>query len=176
MGFSPANSEMGRRLGTVWYMAPEQFDAELRGPVVAETDSWGFGCCIVEMLTGLPPWYGRSAEEVRKLVVEKQERPEIPSGLPAAMDDVLSGCFEYDLRDRPSMGDILQVLKRYSFSFSSFFILPISLAFPLSLIILYSVFLSAYYDSLSISSSFLSIVIPFGFPFHVAELNLQLCS
>ncbi|CAA7397800.1 unnamed protein product [Spirodela intermedia] len=108
---SPPSPELVQRLGTPHYMAPEQWEPEARGPVSFETDSWGFGCCIVEMLTGSPPWCGKSAEEVRRLVAVKQEKPEIPRGLPPKVEDVLRGCFEYDLRDRPLIGDILRTFE-----------------------------------------------------------------
>ncbi|KAJ9190015.1 hypothetical protein P3X46_001252 [Hevea brasiliensis] len=106
-GIQLLNSEMALRLGTANYMAPEQWDPEVRGPMSFETDSWGLGCSIVEMLTGVQPWFGKSIEEIYQSVVIKQEKPQIPSGLPPAVDNVIKGCFEYDLRNRPLMEDIL---------------------------------------------------------------------
>ncbi|XP_078438800.1 protein kinase superfamily protein [Wolffia australiana] len=111
LGLSPASPELVQRLGTPKYMAPEQWEPEARGPVAVETDSWGLGCCLVEMLTGSSPWSGCSAEEVQRCVVLNQKKPEIPGGLPPLFEDLLHGCFEYDLRERPSMGDILRVLQ-----------------------------------------------------------------
>ncbi|KAL0319129.1 UNVERIFIED_CONTAM: hypothetical protein Sangu_2069100 [Sesamum angustifolium] len=40
-----------------------------------------------------------------------QEKPQVPSGLPPAVEDVLKGCFEYDFRNRPLMPDILQAFE-----------------------------------------------------------------
>uniref|UniRef100_A0A2P2J555 LRR-RLK n=1 Tax=Rhizophora mucronata TaxID=61149 RepID=A0A2P2J555_RHIMU len=111
LGFPWLNSDMAMRLGTPNYMAPEQWEPELRGPLSVETDSWGFGCSIVEMLTGVQPWFGKSIEEIYHSVVIKQEKPQIPSGLPLALEGVLRGCFEYDLRNRPLMADILNALE-----------------------------------------------------------------
>ncbi|RVX19529.1 E3 ubiquitin-protein ligase KEG [Vitis vinifera] len=96
------SSDIARRLGTPNYMAPEQWQPEVRGPLSLETDSWGFGCSIVEMLTGVQPWCGKSVEEVHDSVVRKQEKPFIPSGLPPAVERVIIGCFAYDFRSRPS--------------------------------------------------------------------------
>ncbi|KAL2346704.1 hypothetical protein Fmac_000704 [Flemingia macrophylla] len=110
-GSSFLSSDIANRLGTPNYMAPEQWQPEVRGPVSIETDSWGFGCTIVEMLTGNQPWYGCPVGEIYRLVVEKYEKPQIPSGLPASVENTLSGCFEYDLRNRPSMVDILTVFR-----------------------------------------------------------------
>lgn len=117
---------MAHRLGTPNYMAPEQWQPQVRGPISIETDSWGFGCTIVEMLTGNQPWYGKSVGEIYQLAVEKHEKPHIPSGLPSSIENILSGCFEYDLRNRPLMADILSVFKRYAcflrFSYKNFII------------------------------------------------------
>lgn len=95
-------------------MAPEQWEPEVRGPLSFETDTWGFGCCIVEMLTGVQPWFGKSNEEIYQAVVVNQEKPHIPNGLPPAVENVITGCFEYDLRNRPSIADILHAFERYS--------------------------------------------------------------
>ncbi|XP_015870775.2 protein KINASE OF THE OUTER CHLOROPLAST MEMBRANE 1-like isoform X2 [Ziziphus jujuba] len=107
LGISLSSSDMILRLGSPNYMAPEQWEPEVRGPLSFETDSWGFGCCIVEMLTGVQPWFGKSNEEIYHSVVIKQEKPQVPSGLPPAVENVVSGCFEYDLRNRPTIADIL---------------------------------------------------------------------
>ncbi|KAJ1404883.1 Serine-threonine/tyrosine-protein kinase, catalytic domain [Sesbania bispinosa] len=111
LGSSFVSSDMAQRLGTPNYMAPEQWEPEVRGPISLETDSWGFGCTIVEMLTGNQPWYGYPVGAIYQSVVEKHEKPHIPSGLPSSIENILSGCFEYDLRNRPSMVEILNVFK-----------------------------------------------------------------
>ncbi|KAG2319521.1 hypothetical protein Bca52824_012734 [Brassica carinata] len=105
------SSDMIMRFGTPNYMAPEQWQPEVRGPMSFETDSWGFGCSIVEMLTGVQPWSGKSIDEIYNLVVIKREKLTIPSGIPPLLEKLLQGCFMYDLRSRPSMTDILHVLK-----------------------------------------------------------------
>ncbi|GAV85702.1 Pkinase_Tyr domain-containing protein [Cephalotus follicularis] len=111
LGVPLLSSDMARRLGTPNYMAPEQWKPEVTGPVSFETDSWGFGCSIVEMLTGVQPWCGRSVDEIYDSVVRKQKRPLVPCGLPPPVENVLRGCFEYDLRSRPLITDILNVFK-----------------------------------------------------------------
>lgn len=101
------------RLGTPNYMAPEQWEPEVRGPMMLETDSWGFGCSIVELLSGTQPWCGMAVAEIYRAVVIGQEHPCIPNGLPHAIEDVIRGCFEYDPRNRPSMKDILRSFERW---------------------------------------------------------------
>ncbi|CAI9759570.1 unnamed protein product [Fraxinus pennsylvanica] len=111
LGVSLPSMDMIRRLGTPNYMAPEQWQPEVTGPLSFETDSWGFGCSIVEMLTGIQPWSGKSIDDIYKLVVKKKEKPHIPSGLPPAVENVIIGCFEYNFMSRPMMADILQAFK-----------------------------------------------------------------
>lgn len=110
-GLSLPNSDLVQRLGTPNYMAPEQWQPDIRGPISFETDSWGFGCSILEMLSGYQPWRGKSPDEIYHLIVTKLEKPPIPSGLPPKVESVLWGCFEYDFRNRPLMTDILEVFK-----------------------------------------------------------------
>ncbi|KAI3687712.1 hypothetical protein L1987_81414 [Smallanthus sonchifolius] len=111
LGVPLPSSDMTRRFGTPNYMAPEQWQPDVRGPLAFETDSWGFGCTIVEMLTGQQPWCGKSIDEIYASVVKRQEKPHIPSDLPPDVKNVIIGCFEYDLRSRPLMSDILRVFE-----------------------------------------------------------------
>ncbi|KAM3327716.1 E3 ubiquitin-protein ligase KEG isoform X1 [Capsicum galapagoense] len=111
LGVQPADADLAFRLGTPSYMAPEQWEPAVRGPIACETDAWGFGCSIIEMLTGFPPWFGRSVQDIYRSVVINQEKPQLPGGLPTAIENVLNGCFEYDFRNRPLMVDILQAFE-----------------------------------------------------------------
>lgn len=112
LGILLPDSDFALRLGTPNYMAPEQWEPEVRGPITFETDMWGFGCSIVEMLTGVRPWFGRSAEEIYQSVVMKQEKLPLPGCLPPAVENIINGCFEYDPRNRPLAADILHAFER----------------------------------------------------------------
>ncbi|KAK6148984.1 hypothetical protein DH2020_016509 [Rehmannia glutinosa] len=101
LGICWRDSNLAFRLGSPNYMAPEQWEPGVRGPISYETDSWGFACSVIEMLTGNPPWFGRSVEEMHHEVVIRKEKPQVPTGLPPEVEDVLKGCFEYDFRNRP---------------------------------------------------------------------------
>lgn len=103
-----APSERAVWLGTPNYMAPEQWVANMRGPISFETDCWGFACSMVELLTGERPWKNLTPEEIFKAVVDRQEKPSVPTGLPLSLERVLKRCFEYDYRRRPSVHEILQ--------------------------------------------------------------------
>ena len=48
-----SNEFTGKMAGSLPFMAPEVFNREHFG---RSSDVWSFGCCIVEMLTGKPPW------------------------------------------------------------------------------------------------------------------------
>ncbi|KAJ0029886.1 hypothetical protein Pint_12409 [Pistacia integerrima] len=111
LGITLPSSDLAHRIGTPNYMAPEQWQPEGRGTLSPKTDSWGFACSIVEMLTGVQPWCGKSVDEIYDAVVRKQEKPFIPSGLPITIENFLRDCFEYDFRSRPLMTDILRVFK-----------------------------------------------------------------
>jgi serine/threonine protein kinase len=111
-GLSLPNPDLIQRLGTPNYMAPEQWQPAIRGPISYETDSWGFACSILEMLSGIQPWRGKSPEEIYQMVVLKKEKAIFPCSLPPDIENILSGCFEYDFRDRPLMKDILHAFER----------------------------------------------------------------
>ncbi|KAL6587768.1 hypothetical protein OROMI_000746 [Orobanche minor] len=98
LGIPLLDLETTLRLGTPSYTAPEYWESEVRDPLSFETDSLGFGCSIVEMLTGVLPWFGKSIEEIYQSKW-------------TALESVISGCFEYDLRNRPLMEDILSVFQ-----------------------------------------------------------------
>ncbi|KAK9923101.1 hypothetical protein M0R45_031535 [Rubus argutus] len=63
------------------------------------------------MLTAVQPWFGSSIKEINHSVVIKQDKPPVPSGLPLAVENVINGCSEYDLRNRPSMEDIIHAFE-----------------------------------------------------------------
>lgn len=112
INLSLPNPDMIQRLGSPNYMAPEQWQPSIRGPISYETDSWGFGCSILEMLGGTQPWRGRSPDEIFNSVSVKKEKPNLPDGLPPEIENVLVGCFDSDLRNRPSMAHIIKAFQR----------------------------------------------------------------
>jgi hypothetical protein len=101
-------SEHPNWLGSPNYMAPEQWGANLRGPISLETDCWAFACSIIEMITGEMPCNHFSPQDIFDAVVVRHQKPLVPSGLPPAVDRVLKACFEYDYRSRPTFGEILR--------------------------------------------------------------------
>ena len=112
LGGAFSDNEEAIWLGTPNYMAPEQWNPEVRGPLTFETDGWGFACVIIEMFTGVRPWHNLSPREIFSRVVLKKERPKIPNDLPPAIRNTLKSCFEYDSRNRPSFDEIIRAFER----------------------------------------------------------------
>jgi serine/threonine protein kinase len=49
---------MKAQCGTLRYMSPEQLD----GILTSKIDIWAFGCVLLEILTGKPPYSGITNE------------------------------------------------------------------------------------------------------------------
>src|SRR5262249_14211696 len=58
-------TEAGSLLGTPAYMPPEQANGDI-ARLDRRADVFGLGAILCEILTGKPPYVGRSAEEVRR--------------------------------------------------------------------------------------------------------------
>lgn len=96
-----ALTRTGRTLGTAAYMAPEQ----IRGTpgISHKTDLYALGCLLFQMLTGKPPFEGRSA--VVLMHAHISEEPPRPSSknpeVPKALDDLVVELMAKEPPDRP---------------------------------------------------------------------------
>ncbi|MDZ7704610.1 MAG: protein kinase [Trueperaceae bacterium] len=104
-------TQPGAIMGTASYMSPEQ----VRGTGVdARSDLYAFGCLAVWMMTGEPPFVGRSFTDV---LVKQLNEPAQPPSLnnayvPAALDDVVLKLLEKDPTDRYSVAsDVAKALR-----------------------------------------------------------------
>eukprot|EP01046_Picozoa_sp_COSAG06_P019160 COSAG06_NODE_1358_length_9722_cov_18.463473_1_plen_879_part_10 len=93
--------------GTSNYMCAEMFaDTDL----TAAVDIWAFAVMFVEMCTGLVPWMSKTPMQIMKLL-DTQQKPKIPDGLPADLRTLLAACFEHEPSRRPTAAFVAQKLE-----------------------------------------------------------------
>ena len=104
-------TSLGVALGTPAYMAPEQATAD---PAIDHrADIYAFGALAYEMLTGQPPFAGRSPQAL--LAAHSTEVPETivkrRPNLPPALGALVMRCLEKRAADRPqSASEIVHIL------------------------------------------------------------------
>eukprot|EP00899_Mesostigma_viride_P024164 jgi/Mesvir1/4932/Mv11263-RA.5 len=98
--------------GTPNYLAPEQWVPDDFGGVTGAADAWAFGCVVVEMAAGAPPWAGLGHRQVMANVTAPRKRsPAIPPTLPGPIIDILRRCFAYTPGQRPPFVEIFAALR-----------------------------------------------------------------
>jgi tetratricopeptide (TPR) repeat protein len=93
-------------IGTIAYMPPESFE----GTVSAAWDAWSLGVVVLESLTGKRPFVADSENELIAAIMRKS--PSIPAGLPEPFDEIVRRCLARNHRERWSVQQILDELKR----------------------------------------------------------------
>jgi len=85
----------GNVLGTVDYMAPEQASGEVTSP---RCDLYSLGCVMYALLTGGPPFRGKSIPEVLHKVRYEQHRPlrQSASDVPVDLERIIDELLEKD--------------------------------------------------------------------------------
>ena len=79
-------------VGTVYYMSPEQLQAQATGKEIdGRSDIFSFGLVLYEMLTGKRAFEGSSPASVIAAIMER-EAPSISDVAPASLDRVLKRC------------------------------------------------------------------------------------
>jgi serine/threonine protein kinase/formylglycine-generating enzyme required for sulfatase activity len=101
-------------MGTPGYMPPEQAGAGYE--IDRRADVYSLGATLYYMLTGRPPFQGKSMPQVLMAVVRK--RPVPPSkrreGVAAALETICLKCLEKDPQDRyPSAQALVEDLQRF---------------------------------------------------------------
>jgi len=92
-------TEMGVRVGTVGYMAPEQ----VRGLTVdGRADLFAFGAVLYEMLAGRRAFAGETAADTLSAILMKEPAPLTgpASAVPASLQAIVTRCLEKRAEDR----------------------------------------------------------------------------
>jgi serine/threonine protein kinase/Tfp pilus assembly protein PilF len=102
-----ALTRMGMRVGTPWYMSPEQ----ARGnPVDRRSDIFSFGVVLYELLTYSKPFQGDDTTVLYKILHEEPAPIKLEeSGLTDEVQKILSRCLAKDHEER--YGDCSEILK-----------------------------------------------------------------
>src|SRR5690349_12969798 len=97
-------------------MAPEILDGK---PYGKEVDIWSFGCLVLEMINGSPPYYNHNPEKVnllRSFLTHKAIQMIIENGvslgktaekMSVELRGFLTRCLTYDPKSRPAVEDLM---------------------------------------------------------------------
>lgn len=96
----PGLTQIGQLIGTLAYMAPEQFQSKSR-QVDHRADIYALACVLYEMLTGRPPFTGTGAELAQAHLKLLPAPPGRLAALPEAVDHVLLKALAKDPAERP---------------------------------------------------------------------------
>mmetsp|Transcript_11568 Transcript_11568/g.30975 ORF Transcript_11568/g.30975 Transcript_11568/m.30975 type:complete len:115 (-) Transcript_11568:846-1190(-) len=74
-----------------------------------KSDIWSIGACVVEMVTGVPPWAGEYTNEFALMynIASSTRLPDVPDYLSAECKSFLQLCFQRDAKARPSADELL---------------------------------------------------------------------
>lgn len=86
--------------------------------ISAKSDSWSFGCALVEMCTGFTPWAGLSAEEIYHAVVKEGRSPPqyekvVGHGIPTELWKMIGECLHFKASNRPTFHAMLAIFLRH---------------------------------------------------------------
>ncbi|EIN05528.1 kinase-like protein, partial [Punctularia strigosozonata HHB-11173 SS5] len=93
----------------IFWMAPEVVRSGGRGYSYG-ADIWSFGCTVLEMYSGRPPWDGLGQHEVEVKLSGGETTPPLPTGIglsPSARDFLLT-CFAATPQERGSASVLLE--------------------------------------------------------------------
>lgn len=105
---SRATTSLAGGGGTPVYMAPEQWDDSF-GKVGPKSDIWALGATMVHLLTGEPPYKGKTRDLIYDLVVRKRQPPLPPAAvaLPQSLRSLLTDMLRIAPGERPESGAVV---------------------------------------------------------------------
>lgn len=95
---------LAKNVGTPAWMAPELFS---NGEISNKSDVYSFGILLWELETSNIPFKGVKPDQLSDMVVNKQERPLIPSNSPVELKRFIRLCWHPNPEKRPSFQTIL---------------------------------------------------------------------
>lgn len=110
-----AITKTGELIGTPAYMSPEQLVSR-RFPVDRRTDVYSLGILLYEVLTGVPPFRGRTSQEViRSVLMSSPDRPRRRNpNLSADLETIVLKAMDKDPDQRyATAGDLADDLSRF---------------------------------------------------------------
>ena len=112
---SQAITQAGALLGTPQYMPPEQARGDVQS-IDRRSDVYGLGAVLYELLTGQPPFVGKTVTDLLLQVLDREPFPprrRVPS-LPADLDTIALKCLQKDPTQRyESARALAEDLRRY---------------------------------------------------------------
>lgn len=95
-----------RLQGTYNWMAPEVMRQEDQ---TQASDVWSYGCTVLELLTGVPPWSDHAkADSLTEIIGYGAETPPLPDFVSAECKNFLQACLQREPEDRPTAQQLLQ--------------------------------------------------------------------
>jgi serine/threonine protein kinase len=92
--------------GSPYWIAPEVL---LQQGYDLKSDIWSFGCLLIEMATGRPPWSELSdrATDVIKMIMTKGRLPRIPTE-PQDFAELVNACVNRNPEERPTAEQVMK--------------------------------------------------------------------
>jgi len=103
-----ASEKMTGSTGTYHWMAPEVINNQYYNE---KADVFSFAIIMWEVYTRKIPYNGMGPVQVVALVVNRRERPRIPSSCPQILAQLMEQCWKHDHRLRPSFNEIVKRLE-----------------------------------------------------------------
>jgi serine/threonine protein kinase len=106
--FSDTLPAPGTLFGSPYFLAPEVLQRQQYGLPV---DIWAFGCTVLQMVSGQPPWSGMQLKTLPALLQamqrSKTRMPPLPPSLSPAVRELLVSCFRWNPQQRPNVLELL---------------------------------------------------------------------